>query len=80
MVRWGRRDKGGSEPRRSEVIIRESGQGWPWCAGTFGIVEASPGEAAQPIMPPAPDEAGRADVGEDRVGKLLQELFGDVDG
>jgi hypothetical protein len=80
MVRWGRRDKGGREPRRADVIIRESGQGWPWCAGTFGIVEASQGEAAQPVMPPASDEAGRIDGDGDRVEKLLQDLFGDVDG
>ncbi len=44
-------DEGGGEPCRTDVLVREPGQGLLWCAGMFGLGEAFPGEVAQQTQP-----------------------------
>lgn len=66
-------DEGGGEPCRTDVLVREPGQGLLWCAGMFGLGEAFPGEVAQQLMEPVPDESGRvrAEQPQHTEGELL---------
>jgi hypothetical protein len=73
-------DKGGREPGRADVIIREPGRGLLWGAGILGCTETFHSEAARLATRPAPGKAARDNADEGRVDELLEELLGDTDG
>ena len=72
-------DESGCQLRRADVLVSEPGQGCFPHACRFGVQEAFPGEGAQQVMQPVPDQSCRIDtgnIGQDRVHQLFEQLLG----
>ena len=80
-ARCARVDESGGQLRCADVLIGEPGQGIPLHIRGLCGVQAFPGEVAQQVMQPVPDQAGgihTGDVDEHRIGELFQQPLGFV--